>query len=149
MFSKTCEYGLRATVYIAQKSQEENKIGIDEIAKAIDSPRHFTAKILQTLSSGKIISSVKGPNGGFFITSRQKNLAVKSVLRALGEDAVLERCVLGLKNCSEQSPCPMHAQYKAIKHQLIHLFEHKSINDLATDTYKGIAFINNKGSKRK
>ena len=71
MFSKTTEYALRATIYIAQKSSEENKLGIDVIAKAIDSPKSFTAKILQSLTKGnKVISSARGPNGGFYITDK-------------------------------------------------------------------------------
>ena len=148
MFSKTCEYALRATIYIAQKSSEEKKMGIEEISKATDSPQHFTAKILQFLTKDKVISSIKGPNGGFFITQKQKKLPVKAVLHALDEDKVLEKCVLGLKQCSEQKPCPMHAQYKVIKKDLIHLFETKTINDLATDITNGVAFINNRKTKR-
>jgi len=72
MFSKACEYGLRATIYIAQKSSEENKIGIEEISRAIDSPLHFTGKILQSLTRARVVSSIKGPNGGFYITPKQK-----------------------------------------------------------------------------
>ena len=149
MFSKACEYALRATIYIAQKGSEEKKIGIDEIAKAIDSPQHFTAKILQFLSRGNVISSVKGPNGGFFITAEQKQLPVRAVLRALNEDTILEKCVLGLNNCSETKPCPMHEKYKVIKQQLIQLFESKTIDQLAGDINNGVAFINNKGRKNK
>jgi len=149
MFSKACEYALRATIYIAQKSSEEKKIGIDEIAKAIDSPQHFTAKILQFLSRGDVISSIKGPNGGFFITTKQKRLPVRAVLHALAENTVLEKCVLGLNECSEMKPCPMHAKYKLIKQQLIELFESKTIDHLANDINAGVAVINNKNIKRK
>lgn len=148
MFSKTCEYALRATIYIAQKSWEEKKLGIAEISKAIDSPQHFTAKILQFLTRDNVISSIKGPNGGFYITAKQKQLPVRAVLHALDEDAVLKKCVLGLYECSELKPCPMHAQYKTIKQQLIQLFETKTINDLATDINSGIAYINNSNTKK-
>lgn len=144
MFSKTCEYALRATIYIARKADEEQKLGIGEISKAIDSPRHFTAKILQSLTRDNVISSIKGPNGGFYITEKQKKLPVKSVLNALGEDRVLLKCVLGLNECSEKKPCPMHAEYKLIKQQLIELFESKTIHDLATDTGDSSTFINNR-----
>jgi len=145
MFSKATEYALRATIYIAKKSTAEKKIGIDEIAKAIDSPRSFTAKILQALTKdNKIVSSVRGPNGGFFITEKAKRLPVRSILHAMGEDEVLEKCVLGLKLCSEIQPCPMHAQYKSIKQQLIKLFVSKTIQQLAADTKDGEVFINNK-----
>ena len=41
MFSKATEYALRATIFIAQKGTEDNKIGIGEISKAIDSPLKY------------------------------------------------------------------------------------------------------------
>ena len=144
MFSKATEYALRAAIYIAQKSSEEKKLGIDEIASAIDSPRHFTAKILQSLArENRIVSSVRGPNGGFYITENAGNLPVRAILQAMREDTVLEKCVLGLKKCSEINSCPMHAQYKSIKHQLIALFETKTIRELAAEIKEGEVYINN------
>jgi len=138
MFSKTTEYALRATIYIAQKGSGERKIGIAEISKAIDSPRSFTAKILQILTGdANIISSMHGPNGGFSITAQAKKLPLLAVLRAVGEDDILRKCILGLKECSEKSPCPMHSEYKNIKHQLTQLFETKTIGDLADEISKG------------
>ena len=145
MFSKATEYALRATIYIAKRSSEEKKIGIEEIAKAIDSPQSFTAKILQALTKeNKIVSSVRGPNGGFFLTEKAKKLPVRSILQTMGEDEVLEKCVLGLKRCSEVQPCPMHEQYKSIKQQLIKLFVSKTIQQLADDMKDGEVFISNK-----
>ena len=144
MFSKTTEYALRATIYIAQKSTEENKLGIEEISNAIDSPQSFTAKILQLLTRDKIVSSVRGPNGGFYISEKAKKLPARSILQAMGEAEVLEKCVLGLKKCSEVQPCPMHSQYKSIRQQLIQLFVTKTIQQLAADIKDGVVFINNK-----
>ena len=146
MFSKATEYALRATIYIAQKSTEEKKLGIEEISIAIDSPQSFTAKILQSLTREKIVSSARGPNGGFFISEKAKKLPARSILKAMGEDEVLEKCVLGLKLCSEIQPCPMHSQYKTIKKQLIKLFVTKTIKQLAADIKDGVVFINNKKS---
>ena len=145
MFSKATEYALRATIYIAQKSSEEKKLGLAEIAKAIDSPKSFTAKILQQLTSGdKIVSSARGPNGGFFLTEKARKLPVRAILEAMREDEVLKKCVLGLKLCSETQPCPMHTQYKSIKQQLIKLFETKTIQALANEITTGASFIGNK-----
>jgi len=143
MFSKTTEYALRATIYIAQKSSDKNKIGIEEISKAIDSPPSFTAKILQILTRESVISSIRGPNGGFYITDQAKQLPVRSILIAMNEDEVLNKCVLGLMKCSESYPCPMHAEYKSIKQQLIKMFESKTIQLLASKTNGGLTFINN------
>lgn len=145
MFSKATEYAIRATIFLAQKSSEENKLGIDEISKAIDSPRSFTAKIMQLLTKdNKVVSSVRGPHGGFFLSAKAKKLPVRSILAAMGEDTILEKCVMGLKLCSEVQPCPMHAQYKVIKKELIGLFTAKSIQELASEIKNGVVFIKNK-----
>lgn len=145
MFSKATEYALRATIYIAQRSTDGNKPGLAEIAKAIDSPRSFTAKILQQLTrDNKIVSSVRGPNGGFFLSENAKRLPVRAILDTMGEDDVLEKCVLGLKKCSENQPCPMHNQFKSIRQQLIKLFAKNTIKELAADIKDGVIFIKNK-----
>ena len=152
MFSKTAEYALRATIYIAQKSSEEKKLSIEDIAKSIDAPQSFTAKILQLLTKdNRVISSMRGPNGGFFIAPVARQLSIRAVLQAVDEDEVLTKCVLGLQECSEAQPCPLHAQYKHIKQQLVYLFETKTIQDRADGLISGEAFIKNvrrkKGSK--
>lgn len=144
MFSKATEYALRAVIFIAQKSSAENKLGLEEIARVIHSPKSFTAKILQQLTSGnKIVSSAKGPNGGFYISDKSKQLPIRAVLAVMREDVKHEKCVLGLKKCSELKPCPLHEQYKLIKPQLTHLFENKTIQNLADEISNGIAFIAN------
>ncbi len=144
MFSKATEYALRATIYIAQKGRAEHKISIEEIAEAIDAPRSFTAKILQTLrNDDTVIKSVSGPNGGFYMDEADTKLPVCMVLKAMQEEEVLNKCVLGLSKCSEQNPCPMHSKYKFIKAQLIELFESQSIQELAENMNNKDVFIGN------
>ena len=144
MFSKTAEYALRATIFIAQKGSPDNKLGIEEIAKAIDSPQSFTAKILQMLTKeNKVVSSARGPHGGFYITKASKKLPARAILAAVNEDDLFGGCVLGLKECSEIKPCPMHSEYKKIRQELNELFEAKSIQDLANEVNKENIYINN------
>ncbi|HEY5465111.1 MAG TPA: Rrf2 family transcriptional regulator [Hanamia sp.] len=148
MFSKTTEYALRATIFIAQKGTKDKKLGIDEIAKAIDSPQSFTGKILQLLSKdSKVISSAKGPNGGFYITEQSKKLPVRAVLEAVNDDDILTTCILGLRKCSQKNPCPMHSEFKQIRDQLNKLFEKKTIASLADKMNKDNFFINNAKNK--
>ena len=41
MFSKSCEYAIKAMIFVAQKSKSDLRIGIKEIARGTDSPEHF------------------------------------------------------------------------------------------------------------
>ena len=143
MFSKATEDALRAVIFIAQNSSEEKKLGINEIAKGIASPVPFTAKIMQKLTvQNQIISSVRGPGGGFFITEEARELPVRAILNVMGEGILLEKCVLGLSQCSDTKPCPLHSKYKFIKRELIQLFETKTIQNLADELKGGKTLVN-------
>ena len=134
MFSKATEYALRATFYIAQKGSEKEKLPIQDIAKAIGSPQPFTAKILQSLvKNNNVVSSVRGPNGGFFMTDKAKNQPVTSILEARNEKDTLTKCVLGMPQCSSENPCPMHTKYFEIKDQLIEMFNRTTIGEVANN----------------
>ncbi|WP_343704790.1 Rrf2 family transcriptional regulator [Chitinophaga sp.] len=148
MLSKSAEYALRATIYIALKGTEDKKLGIEEIAKAIDSPRSFTAKVMQLLTrDNRVVSSVRGPNGGFYMTEAARKLPVRAVLEAVGEYEVFTKCVLGLKECSESRPCPMHEQYRSIRAQLRQMFEKTTIQQLAEEFDGGKLVIGNRPSR--
>ena len=100
---------------------------------------------MQELTKGnKVVSSVRRLNSGFFLSEKAKKLPVRSILEAMGEVEVLEKCVLGLKQCNETQPCPMHAQYKPIRKQLTELFVTKSIQQMAAEIKDGVVFISNK-----
>jgi Rrf2 family protein len=134
MFSKSTEYALRAIIYLAQKSSIENKIGMAELAEAISSPKSFTAKILQTLTrNNRLVSSVTGPTGGFYLTERAKKKSLLHVLTLLEDEGIITGCILGLKECSETNPCPLHSEYKKIKPQLLAMLNQKTILELASE----------------
>lgn len=140
ILSKSCEYAIRATVYVASKSQKGEKVGIIEVAKAIGSPMHFTGKILQTLVRKKILSSAKGPNGGFYIDNGQ-SIFLSDVIKAIDGNGIFSACVLGLEKCSETQPCPMHEQVKPIRDQLLVEFSKQSINELVPDFEQNKHFL--------
>jgi Rrf2 family iron-sulfur cluster assembly transcriptional regulator len=141
MFSKACEYGIRAVIYIWSQNDKGKKLGIKDICKEIDAPEFFTAKILQSLAKQGIISSAKGPNGGFYIEKEQENLALIDLVTAIDGNQIFEGCGLGLKVCSEVNPCPIHYQFKSIREQLKTMLVGTSIKDLAGDLEKGNVFL--------
>ena len=70
MISKSCKYAIRAVAYVASKADEGVRMSVPEIAEGIDAPAAFTAKILGSLTRHRVITSLKGPYGGFFLWSR-------------------------------------------------------------------------------
>lgn len=149
MFSKACEYALRATLYISIRSVDGSRLGIPEIAKQIDAPVAFTAKILQTLAREKVISSAKGPNGGFFLDPTAKPVLLNSIVKAIdGNDDVLHACALGLKECSDKFPCPIHYEVKEYRDHLRRVMKETTVQQLASDLNKGKTFLKNSRSRK-
>lgn len=132
MFSKTCEYGIRATIFIASESYQNKRVGLKDIAKKIDSPEAFTAKILQILSKDNIINSIKGVGGGFEIPREiMKDIKLAQIVNALEGDRVFTGCGLGLAHCSDDHPCPMHEKFKSIRSELAFMLENTNLEELA------------------
>ena len=140
ILSKSCEYAVRAMVYLAFKSRNNEKAGIVEVASAIGSPMHFTGKILQTLVRKKVLCSAKGPNGGFYVEN-SKALFLIDIIRAIDGDALFSACVLGLEKCSAVQPCPMHEQMKPIRDQLFAEFSNQALVGLLNDFEKNKYFL--------
>ena len=142
MFSKACEYGIRAAIYIAQQSLVDRKVSLKDVAKAIESPTAYTSKILQKLSKNSIIKSDKGPTGGFSMNKIELDKAkLSSIVYAIDGDAVYTGCGLGLKKCNENKPCPVHNQFKLIREELKKMLETTTVKTLATDFEKGLTFL--------
>ncbi|HNI45233.1 MAG: Rrf2 family transcriptional regulator [Chitinophagales bacterium] len=145
MLSKTCEYAIKATLYLAQKAHQSERANVKTIAKAIDSPDAFTAKVLQQLVKHGIVTSVKGTNGGFFIEPQTlPNLTLLQIVVAIEGDGLVKDCVLGLKNCSNVNPCPMHDKYAPIRDNILNMLQSLLVNDLATQLEQNMIFLKSK-----
>jgi Rrf2 family transcriptional regulator, iron-sulfur cluster assembly transcription factor len=142
MFSKACEYGIRATIFIAEQSIAGEKVGQIAIAKAIDSPMAFTAKTLQILTRNNIVSAERGPNGGFYLDANQLNTVMLSnIVSAIDGNEIYRGCALGLKHCNEKMPCPVHFQFKSIRDELQQMLETTTLQDLAIGLKSGLTFL--------
>lgn len=140
MFSKACEYGIRAVIYIVAKSKDGKKVGIKDICREINAPEHFTAKILQNLSRMEIINSTKGPSGGFFI-EEGRDIKLIEIVRAIDGNKLFTGCALGIKECSEIKPCPVHFEFKQIRDSLQYMLASTSVHELTEGLEKGLVFL--------
>ena len=142
MFSRTCEYGLRAVIFIAQQTGQDRRVGVEEIATAVNSPVPFTAKILQKLSRSKVIKSIKGPQGGFGIQQDKiDQLKLSDIVNVLDGSELYTKCGLGLETCNANKPCPLHREFVVIRNRLRVLLEKTSLKSLIEDLDQQNTFL--------
>lgn len=142
MFSKACEYGIRAIIYISKQSANNKRANVKATAKAINSPEAFTSKILQNLARNKVIKSIKGPNGGFFMDNdMMENMMLSTIIYAIDGTGIKHECALGLKNCNDLKPCPIHSQFKPIREKIVNLLESTTIKSMGDNLDIGSTFL--------
>lgn len=141
MFSKSCQYALQAVLYIGVVTKEKPAVGVKEIAESQSIPIHFLSKILQELIKRKILKSVKGPNGGFSFAKSPKRIFLIKVVEIMDGTGIFDRCGLGLKKCSDLTPCPIHSKFKIVKQDIKSLFTLKSVDTLADEVINGESII--------
>ncbi|TDW99024.1 RrF2 family transcriptional regulator [Dinghuibacter silviterrae] len=144
MFSRTCEYGIRAMIFIAQHSKNGARVGIREIAAGIDSPEHFIAKIMQELGRKGVVQSVKGPNGGFYLDDKGRECTLAKIVRMLDGDQLFTGCGLGLRQCSEAHPCPIHEEFKKIRQEIGAMLENSRIGEFTAKLDEHQLFLKRK-----
>jgi Rrf2 family protein len=141
MFSKACKYAINAMIYVATLPQDTERAGLKDISKAINSPEAFTAKILQSLVKDDLLSSSKGPHGGFALNRKPEDTFLSQIVQSIDGDSLFVGCALGFENCSENHPCPVHHKFKAIRDHLTGMLLTTSLKDVAERVNTGISFL--------
>jgi Rrf2 family protein len=147
MLSKTTEYAIRALVYIQLQNWEKKRPGIIEVAREIEAPEAFCAKVLQTLTRHKLLMSMKGRGGGFFFDPKAPDLSLHKVIVVMEGDHVFTGCGFGLKNCDEKNPCPLHDQYIKVRQVFYEIATKETIQSLSLKITDGNAVLNSIQSK--
>ncbi|APQ16766.1 RrF2 family transcriptional regulator [Maribacter hydrothermalis] len=145
MLSNASKYAVRAIFYLAIHSHETNKIGAKKISKELEMPQAFLAQLLRNLSSHKIVSSVKGPGGGFFLDNGNRKKSIWDVIVSIDGKQKFDECFLGLAKCNEINPCPAHAIVAPFKEKILTDFRDKTIDQLVEEIKKNGTVISLKG----
>ena len=94
MFSMTAEYALRAAAYLA--THTDGLSNSAAIAKTTKVPQGYLSKILKDLVEAGIVSSQRGPNGGFALARPAGSLTVLEVINAVDPIERITTCPLGI-----------------------------------------------------
>lgn len=140
MFSKACEYGIKAMIYIAQQEVGQ-RVGLKQIAQATESPEAFTAKTLQILARNGVLVSFKGPTGGFSLSKDSSKINLAQIVKAIDGEEIFTGCGLGLEKCDASRPCPVHFKFASVRDGLSLMLHSTSLKELADGLDAGTVFL--------
>lgn len=141
MFSKACEYGIKAMILIAQYSAKNERVSLKEIAGEIKTPVAFTAKIMQIMSREGLLISARGAAGGFLLASSSENITLAQIVKAIDGDQVFTGCGLGLEQCNALKPCPVHDKFAKVRDELASMLHSTTLQELSEGVTKGLSFL--------
>jgi Rrf2 family protein len=109
MISMRSKYALKALSYLA-RSRDKDTYLIAELAEAENIPKKFLEAILLTLKSQGILSSRKGPGGGYWLAKPPSSLTIGSIVRAFEGDLAPVKCLSenssgACPECSDLATC--------------------------------------------
>ena len=117
IYSATTEYAIRALAHMATLEPGERILARD-LAAATDVPRQFLGKILHRLARQGMLDSAKGRGGGFRFSRPAEQITLADLVEIVEGKDIMRLCVLGLDDCNDNQPCPMHDQWKAFRERL-------------------------------
>ncbi len=128
--SKSFGYALRGVLYVALIHQEGRKVQLDEMAEKLKVPRHFLAKIMKTMVKEGILNSTKGPYGGFSLNDHSLKAKIIQLVKITDGVEQFNTCVLSLRKCNSENPCPLHYQMLKLRDDMLAEFSAKTLGDL-------------------
>jgi Rrf2 family iron-sulfur cluster assembly transcriptional regulator len=135
IFSRQCEYALQAVLYLALKPHNE-MTSIKELTKRLDIPYHFLAKILQDLTRKGLLSSLKGPTGGFGLGMPAKDITLFHIVEAIDGVDFMHNCVMGFPECTGKNPCAVHEKWANLRDGIYTMLVNKNIAEMAKNMRK-------------
>ena len=101
-------YALRATLALAHLGKNEKPVSINCLSEQEEISSVFLEQIFFKLRKAGIVSSVRGPGGGFYFTRGLDKITVKQILDAAGEELDLTFCDKHAERCGRLGDCMSH-----------------------------------------
>ncbi|HXW68869.1 MAG TPA: Rrf2 family transcriptional regulator [Dissulfurispiraceae bacterium] len=111
--TRESDYAIRCILYLSGKPGEVNMI--DAIAREMQIPKSFLAKILQKLTRAGLVKSFRGVKGGFQLARLPGEISLLDVVEAIEGDASVNVCALDQTLCGRSKTCPVHPVWVEIR----------------------------------
>jgi Rrf2 family protein len=128
--SRKIDYGLRAMIYLASIPQD-SVVPFREIARQMDVPEDFLAKILKTLVDQGLVRSTRGPHGGYALARTPSDISFLDVIEAVEGPVALNVCLDGEDACGHSTQCTMVSVWRLGQERMLDVYRQSKLSELA------------------
>jgi len=128
--SRRIEYGLRAMVCLA--AQPEGRVmPFREIARRMNVPQDFLAKILKQLVTRSLVASTRGARGGYRLGRPARDISFLEVIEAVEGPVVVNLCQDGHDSCRLSRGCTLYGVWKRGQERMLEVYRTATLDQLA------------------
>lgn len=129
--TRRSEYGLMALAFLARG--EDRYTSVKTIVSDLHIPRRLLAEVLKDLSRAGLVEAVRGPGGGYRLTTPPQELSLARAVEVLEGPSLVSACTDG-GGCELSSGCTIQSGIHGVARRIRGVLEAYSLADLATET---------------
>ena len=114
--SEAANLAIHALTYLANQKQE-GPVSTGQVAQYLGASENHLSKVFQRLNKARLVRSIRGPRGGFFLTRDPEKIALKEIYEAIDGPLQLHSCLLGHAEC-DRSTCVFGEMLSGINEQV-------------------------------
>lgn len=125
-------YAVMSILEIATIGKNGDPVKLAVISERLNIPVNYLEQIFSKLKNCGVVTSVRGPGGGYFLTSDAKEIFISKIIDAVEEDIEMTRCSsLKLNGCMPgNSKCKTHDLWEGLTMHIREYFAGISVEDL-------------------
>ena len=105
--TRASSYALHAVTFMATQKSDK-PVASHNIAQARGIPERFLLKVLKPLVSARVLTSIKGPNGGYKLARQPSDITMLEILEAV------DGPIRGQAPFSEENSSPLNSKLESI-----------------------------------
>lgn len=131
LYPQSTAYAIEALGFLATLPPGST-VKVRDISLKLEIPEQYLAKVLSQLVRKKFVTSTKGPTGGFMLAVDPDQVTLYRIMAATDSLTSLEdECCMGLRSCSNQTPCAFHEQWLRFKETVVSKAQQLTLTDLS------------------
>jgi Rrf2 family protein len=130
IFSASASHALRAIAVLAASGGEEAMAGVD-LARKMNVPPHYLAKVLARLARRGVIRARRGAAGGYRLARPASEILLQDVVAPFEGQRAQPGCLLHPgRRCSRTRACSAHAAWSGLNDSYRDFLERTTVGDI-------------------
>lgn len=131
--SKLADYATVILSWLAQQStQQKQAASTNQIAEATRLPVPTVRKLLKILNEARLVTSVRGTQGGYALSREPKDIRIADIVYAIDGEVSMTECSRESvnSNCSRHQFCGLRHNWQYINYLVFTLLRELSLADM-------------------